>query len=245
MFTIIFSRGAAPSGYTHRMPYPSGHREKTRERVLKSAQALFQRRGLERVSIRDVMADAGLTHGSFYRYFRSKSDLYAQVVALCYDFAGVRGRDVVRAYLSRRHLENAGRQCPLIALPSDVARSDPEVKRAFEAVFRQMTECLARDLKGDGSVSDALVIAGMCIGAMTVSRAIEDPVLATMLREETLVRALQFGGWIPGSREKRRPRAPRHIGHARGPEDQSHSRRPVARRSLPTTAESPPRSPPG
>jgi AcrR family transcriptional regulator len=33
------------------------------------------------VSIDDVMAEAGLTRGSFYCYFLSKSDLYAQSVA--------------------------------------------------------------------------------------------------------------------------------------------------------------------
>jgi AcrR family transcriptional regulator len=33
------------------------------------------------VSIDDVMAEAGLTRGSFYCYFTAKSDFYAQSVA--------------------------------------------------------------------------------------------------------------------------------------------------------------------
>lgn len=42
---------------------------------------LFNRHGFDAVSIDDVMAKAGLTRGSFYCYFASKSDLYAQSVA--------------------------------------------------------------------------------------------------------------------------------------------------------------------
>jgi AcrR family transcriptional regulator len=37
-------------------------------------------RGFDTVSIDDVMADAGLTRGSFYRYFESKGDLYSEAV---------------------------------------------------------------------------------------------------------------------------------------------------------------------
>ena len=48
------------------MPYPVEHRHLTKERILRSARRLFNRHGFDAVSIDDVMADAGLTRGSFW-----------------------------------------------------------------------------------------------------------------------------------------------------------------------------------
>jgi TetR/AcrR family transcriptional regulator, transcriptional repressor for nem operon len=62
------------------MPYPSGHRERVRGRIVDSARRLFNRNGFEGVSVDSIMADAGLTRGGFYSYFDSKSDLYAELL---------------------------------------------------------------------------------------------------------------------------------------------------------------------
>jgi AcrR family transcriptional regulator len=63
------------------MPPSRKHHNRIRDLVLQSAGRLFDRHGFNAVSIDDVMAEAGLTRGSFYCYFSSKSDLYAQSVA--------------------------------------------------------------------------------------------------------------------------------------------------------------------
>jgi len=64
------------------MPPSRKHHNRIRNLVLQSAGRLFNRHGFNAVSIDDVMAEAGLTRGSFYCYFSSKSgDLYAQSVA--------------------------------------------------------------------------------------------------------------------------------------------------------------------
>jgi TetR/AcrR family transcriptional regulator, transcriptional repressor for nem operon len=47
------------------MPYPSDHRAKTKKKVVDSARKLFNRYGFESVSIKQIMAGAGLTHGGF------------------------------------------------------------------------------------------------------------------------------------------------------------------------------------
>ncbi len=62
------------------MPYPAGHRAEKRKRIIDSARRLFNRHGFENVSITRIMAGAGLTHVGFYAYFKSKSDLYAEVL---------------------------------------------------------------------------------------------------------------------------------------------------------------------
>jgi AcrR family transcriptional regulator len=60
------------------MPYPAEHRSKVRRNIIDSARRLFNRHGFESVSVQQIMAGAGLTHGGFYHYFKSKSDLYAE-----------------------------------------------------------------------------------------------------------------------------------------------------------------------
>jgi len=62
------------------MPYPTGHRTEVRKNIIQSARKLFNRYGFENVSVQQIMAGAGLTHGGFYGYFKSKSDLYTEVL---------------------------------------------------------------------------------------------------------------------------------------------------------------------
>ena len=61
------------------MSYPAGHREAVRKSIIESARKLFNRHGFENVSLDQIMTGAGLTHGAFYAYFKSKSDLHAGV----------------------------------------------------------------------------------------------------------------------------------------------------------------------
>ena len=62
------------------MPYPTGHRDHVRSRIVESARRLFNRNGFESVSVDSIMAEAGLTRGAFYAYFENKSDLYAEIL---------------------------------------------------------------------------------------------------------------------------------------------------------------------
>jgi hypothetical protein len=132
------------------MPYPANHRMEVKSTILDSARRLFNRYGFDNVSISQIMEGANLTHGGFYSYFKTKSDLYAEVRACfftdpnwknCWEGVNVDlkstdvGKQVVRAYLSRQHLENVENSCPMVALPSYVARSGKNVKHAFETVL--------------------------------------------------------------------------------------------------------------
>ena len=62
------------------MPYSAKHKVQTRQRILESARRQFNNRGFAEVSIGEIMEDAGLTHGGFYRHFKNKSELYAETV---------------------------------------------------------------------------------------------------------------------------------------------------------------------
>lgn len=63
-----------------RMPYSPEHKCETRQKILESARRLFNKKGFSEVSINEVMENAGLTHGGFYRHFRDKAELYAEAV---------------------------------------------------------------------------------------------------------------------------------------------------------------------
>jgi TetR/AcrR family transcriptional repressor of nem operon len=55
-----------------------------RERIVGTAARLFRERGMTGVSVADVMAEAGLTHGGFYKHFTSKDALVAEAVTLAF-----------------------------------------------------------------------------------------------------------------------------------------------------------------
>lgn len=200
------------------MPYPAGHREEVREKIIRSARRLFNEHGFDGVSVDQIMADAGLTRGGFYTYFESKSELYAAVLQCFFTdpnwkacWEGVQvdlaspdaGPQIVRAYLSRQHFEDVGNSCPMVALPSDVARGDSRAKGAFENVFRAMTGILERNLSNasDGELSRARAqaIAALCVGGMVVARALEDRALADEIRRSAMTIALELGGWEQGN----------------------------------------------
>jgi AcrR family transcriptional regulator len=158
------------------------------------------------------MAGAGLTHGVFYSYFKSKSDLYADVLGCfftdpewknCWEGVHVDlsstdvGPQVVRAYLSRQHFEDIENSCPMVALPTDVSRSGVSAKRAFETVFKAMVSVLERSLieKGRQRRTTAQTIAALSIGGMVVARAMVDRPLADELRAACTSVALELGGW--------------------------------------------------
>jgi TetR/AcrR family transcriptional repressor of nem operon len=205
MFANIFCGVLfAPRQGENWMPYPTAHRERVKEKILQSAQRLFNRRGFGAVSIDDVMSDAGLTRGSFYTYFKSKSDLYAQAVTrvVCEkqeNASNAQGRhqadQIIREYLSHQHYEDIDGGCPMIGLPSDISRSDRSVRQAFESALRLMVDIFERDMQrlGDAARGRAIARAALCVGGMVLARSIEDRGLADEIRAAALSVALMLG----------------------------------------------------
>src|SRR5258707_11251777 len=129
------------------MRYPPTHRDDTRRRIIESARKLFNRFGFDKVSIEQIMAEAGLTRSGFYLHFESKSDLYAEALSCFFtnpergstwkgisiDLSSTEvGPQIVHAYLSREHVDEIDNPCPIVALPSDVARAGEKANGAFE-----------------------------------------------------------------------------------------------------------------
>lgn len=201
------------------MAYPAGHRTAVKRKIIDSARRLFNRHGFDNVSIHQIMAGAGLTPGGFYSYFRSKSDLYTEVLGCfftdpnwknCWEGVEVDlssenvGSQVVRAYLSDQHFDDVENSCPMVAVPSYVTRSSKGVRRAFETVFKAMVSVLERSMakKGRPRHETAQAAVALCVGGMVLARALADSALANELRTACMAVALQLGGWDQDVRSK-------------------------------------------
>ena len=177
------------------MPYTHEHKRETRARIVQSARQLFNRRGFADVSIDEIMAAAGLTRGGFYNHFRAKEDLYAEIL-----FTFARDREeldksipecgpevavqMVRSYVSRHHLNDVDDHCPLMALPSDVARAGPAARGAYQRVLEVMVNMFEGNLEEDQGLSarrQGLALAATCVGALVLARTIDNDVLADEL----------------------------------------------------------------
>ena len=164
-----------------------------RQTVINVASRLFRERGFDGIGLKDLMEGAGLTQGAFYKQFESKEDLAAQASRRALESASQRWSAaiaenpddplgaVIAFYLSAGHREEKLDGCPVVALGSDAARQGPGVTAAFEEGIKAYLEVLGPLLpKTDGEDSNrkAMVVLSTMVGAMTLSRAVNDPDLA-------------------------------------------------------------------
>src|ERR1700758_4616229 len=205
------------------MSYPAEHRRLTKQKIVRSARRLFNRRGFDTVSIDDVMAGGGLPPGSFCSFFESKGDLYAEAVTqilnekqlLSSDGVSIDPRafdsaaHFVRDYLSREHFEDIDGTCPLIAFPTDFLREEHRVRQAFETVLRVMIDIFEQELQRNGQTARcrARAIATLCIGGMVLARSVEDRRLADEIRDAAKTIALSLGQWSRRTSNERRQSA--------------------------------------
>ncbi|AMA55269.1 TetR/AcrR family transcriptional regulator [Bradyrhizobium sp. CCGE-LA001] len=167
-----------------------------RQTVINVASRLFRERGFDGIGLKDLMKGAGLTQGAFYKQFASKEDLAVEASRRALESASGRWSDaaaqnpddplgaVITFYLSGDHRGEKMDGCPIVALGSDAARQGPEVKAEFEAGLKAHLDVLDRFLGGTGeadSRSKAMAILATMVGAVTLSRVVNDPDLAQAL----------------------------------------------------------------
>lgn len=173
---------------------------------------MFNRHGFEQVSIDDIMQHVGLTRGGFYNHFKSKDELYAEAVrsfTSCNPFArqlaeagepvpdpGRLARRLIDLYLSDEILADVDQHCPLIALPSDVARAGLEPRAAYTTVVENMAEVFrAAFAPGDREARrKSLLMVSLCVGGMVIARTTDDPGLRKTLRAASRKEALALLG---------------------------------------------------
>lgn len=193
------------------MPHAPQRKQATREQILRSARRLFNRKGFAEVTIEEIMSDAGLTRGGFYRHFQAKDELYCEAllqftcknppedwqrkhVDPCAEGEPL-ARMIVDAYLSKEHLMDRDGPCPTAGLASDVSRSSLRVKEAFRRVLEMMLGVFSANLRGEDARDRALSLVATCVGAMVIARAVDDPSLAEAFRTAARKHVLGNSGW--------------------------------------------------
>jgi TetR/AcrR family transcriptional repressor of nem operon len=164
-----------------------------RQTVINVASRLFRERGFDGIGLKDLMEGAGLTQGAFYKQFASKEDLAVEASRRALESASRRWSDaaaqnpddplgaVIAFYLSADHREEKMDGCPVVALGSDAARQGTNVKAVFEAGIKAYLEVLGRfigETDGEESGGKAMAILSTMVGAVTLSRVVNDPDLA-------------------------------------------------------------------
>jgi TetR/AcrR family transcriptional repressor of nem operon len=172
-----------------------------RQTVINVASRLFRERGFDGIGLKDLMEGAGLTQGAFYKQFASKEDLAVEASKRALESASGRWSDaaaanpddplgaVIAFYLSGDHREEKMDGCPIVALGSDAARQGPDVKAAFEVGIKAHLEVLGRfiaETGGEASSGKAMAILSTMVGAVTLSRVVNDPDLAQALLDAAI-----------------------------------------------------------
>ncbi|ASY80437.1 TetR family transcriptional regulator [Pectobacterium polaris] len=162
--------------------------ERNREEIIQVSSQLFRERGLNGVSVNDLMAAAGLTHGGFYGHFASKDELAAIASRKALEGSNSRWQEIsqradqhdlqtmVEHYLSPAHRDGAKDGCALTALASDIAREseDKPVREVYLSGVRAMLD----RLESLSTIEDkeqrrlhALAQFALLSGALTLARA--------------------------------------------------------------------------
>ncbi|MEV1000587.1 TetR/AcrR family transcriptional regulator [Nonomuraea sp. NPDC050202] len=169
------------------MGHSQADKAATRARVLRITSRKIRAEGVTRPGIAELMKEAGLTHGGFYKHFASRDDLIAQAaaVALAEGSAkmerAARGNEqsaragLVDAYLAKRHRDRPATGCALVTLGAAAGRGDEQVKQAYEKQVRAYLE-LIEGLDGDSedARAEAMLTLSALVGAVLMSRAVAD-----------------------------------------------------------------------
>jgi TetR/AcrR family transcriptional repressor of nem operon len=158
------------------------------DRIVKAAAARIRRDGIDGMAVADLMREAGLTHGGFYRHFASRDDLVAEAVEAAMAHGSRRAEaarqggpealaTAIDAYLSPLHRDKPETGCAVAALPTDVARGIPRARAAYTAQVRRYLDLFA-DLTPAGDADDRYLILAALVGAIALARAVDDPGLS-------------------------------------------------------------------
>ncbi len=164
-----------------------------RERILEAAARLFRERGFEKVSVAEVMAAAGLTHGGFYGHFASKDHLVAQSCHHALEQSAAKAtkkslRAYGETYLSTAHRDDPGTGCVFAALGSEATRAPEQTRHALTQSLQRQLDYFGKVAPGKTAAARRrAAIAGWSsmVGALMLSRLVDDPELSDELLRET------------------------------------------------------------
>ena len=161
------------------------------EQIVGVAATRFREDGIDRVGVAELMHEAGLTHGGFYRHFETRDELVAEAVERALHDGGqaiaavaASPHDplaaVIDAYLSTTHRDDLGTSCAVTTLAADVARADPRARAAYTSqvgVYIEMLIGLVPPGHADRRAT-AITALSTLVGAVSMARAVDDEALS-------------------------------------------------------------------
>lgn len=183
--------------------YEKGHKDETRRHILDVASTQFRESGIAAVGLAGIMSEAGLTNGAFYTHFASKEELVREVLSEALNRReerhkanlenGVALEATIRDYLSTRHRDHAGAGCPTAALVAEIARHPKATREAFTGKMSDLIALMAEQIR-QGSAEErrrkAIAIYSIMVGALQLSRAVNDRRLSDEILENAVKTAI-------------------------------------------------------
>lgn len=171
----------------------------TRKRIVEAASKAFRRQGIDATGVAEIMAAAGLTHGGFYRHFASKDELVREAMlasrknllldsTAAAEAGGQAMLAVLLDYVTQAYRDNLDDGCPLAANGSELVRADEATRHQATASFGKIVANLAPFLhtqEGLDQSDVALSLMTNMVGALTIARMVDDPVLSDRILEIT------------------------------------------------------------
>ncbi|OOG14270.1 TetR/AcrR family transcriptional regulator [Pseudomonas sp. B21-040] len=176
------------------MRYSQDHKAQTHKRIIKEASARFRRDGIGATGLQPLMKALGLTHGGFYSHFKSKDELVEKALQAAGDqvdvkcaelFAQDRPLDAfIDAYLSEWHQTSPQEGCPLPTMSSELGlRGQPSP--TSDVVLHARLDQIQGTLDRDDAADHSIVIMSTLVGALLLSRSVENPELAQRILDVT------------------------------------------------------------
>jgi TetR/AcrR family transcriptional regulator, transcriptional repressor for nem operon len=168
------------------MRHSKEEKAKSRERIVDVAARRIREAGLDGPGVAEIMQEAGMTHGGFYKHFGSRDDLLEAAVERAMLEPDQKMKDVISSaadplrtfvdwYLSAEHVSNPGRGCGVAALGGDIAHSDDRLRTPYRSQVERYLATLEGLL---GNRERANVALATLIGAVTIARALSSSELA-------------------------------------------------------------------
>ncbi len=175
------------------MGYSKAQKARTHKRIVAIASRRFREKGLAGFGIAELMKEAGLTVGGFYKHFDSRDDLVSEAVNSAFggwkrrvDAAKSGGRPMsyeklIDEYLNEAHRDNPGTGCAFSALAPEIARSDERTRALTSEQVRNDIQliaalCPAKDKRM--ARTRAILTFSALVGAMALARAVSDEALS-------------------------------------------------------------------
>jgi TetR/AcrR family transcriptional regulator, transcriptional repressor for nem operon len=180
------------------MGYSKASKANTHARLVESAAARFKERGVDGISLADLMKDLKLTHGGFYKHFASRDELVNEALDLALSSSGEVMREhlydgdkpnlarFVDFYLNEDHRDDRAAGCAVAALAGDAPRKSAGVQQRFREHIERTLAALG-DALCPGSPTErretALLVLSSLYGALMMARAVGDsPLSSEVLR---------------------------------------------------------------